>query len=160
MGKGADDGKKVDTVSHIGSKVFSYFIKRDEQMIKTSNSAKPLFVALVLGLLLSTTFISLTEAATIKNGVSCEKSGQTAKSGSNRYICGKNPDVSLSKLSWMLRECPQSYELFVESKEQYEIFREILASSGVEGQAEASKLLKVISVLESPLKSQVCNRDQ
>jgi hypothetical protein len=135
------------------------FSKGDKQMFKTPRRAKPYFITIVLGLLLSTTsVISSAEAATIKNGVSCKKSGQTTKTGSKRYVCGKNPYVTPSKLTWMLRECPQSYELYVESKEQYEIFKDILASSGTEGQAEASKLLKGISDLEELMKNQVCKK--
>ena len=135
------------------------FSKGDKQMIKAPRRAKPYFITVVFGLLLSTTsVISSAEAATIKNGVSCKKSGQTTKTGSKRYVCGKNPYVTPSKLTWMLRECPQSYELYVESKEQYDIFKDILASSGTEGQAESAKLLKGISDLEELMKNQVCKK--
>jgi len=158
-GNGVDRGKKVDTVSLTDKRFFNYYSREIKKMIRTSSRAKPAFIAVVLGLLLSTTtVISSAEAVTIKNGVSCKKSGQTAKTGSKRYVCGKNPYVSPSKLTWMLRECPQSYELYVDSKEQYEIFKDILASSGTEGQAEASKLLKGILDLEALMKNQVCKR--
>jgi hypothetical protein len=128
-------------------------------MIKASNRATPVFIAVVLGLLFFTTTVSSSaEAATIKNGVACKKSGTTAKSGVKRYVCGKNPFVTPSKLTWMLRECPQTHELYLDSKEQYEIFKDILSSSGSEGQIEADKLLKGISDLEVLMKTEVCKR--
>jgi hypothetical protein len=98
------------------------------------------------------------EASTIKNGVSCKKLNQSIKVGSKRYTCGKNPYVSPSKLTWMLRECPQTYELYIESKDQYEIFKDILNSSGAEGKVEAEKLIKGIGDLEVLMKTQVCKR--
>jgi hypothetical protein len=113
----------------------------------------------VLGFMLSTTSaVTSVEASVIKNGVACKKSGQTTKSGSKRYVCGKNPYVTPSKLTWMLRECPQTFELYSDSKDQYEIFKDILSSSGAEGKAEAEKLLKGISDLEVLMKTQVCKK--
>jgi hypothetical protein len=58
----------------------------------------------------------------------------------------------------MLRECPQAYELFIDSKEQYEIFKDILTSGGTEGQAEAEKLVRAIASLETLMKTKVCRR--
>jgi hypothetical protein len=113
----------------------------------------------VLGFMLSTTSaLTSVEASVIKNGVACKKSGQTTKSGSKRYVCGKNPYVTPSKLTWMLRECPKTFELYSDSKDQYEIFKDILSSSGEEGKAEAEKLLKGISDLEVLMKTQVCKK--
>jgi len=55
-------------------------------MTKTSAKAKPALIALTLGLLLSTTsVITAAEAATIKNGVACKKSGQKTKTGKKNY---------------------------------------------------------------------------
>ena len=113
---------------------------------------------LLIGLLLSSNLSTISEAATIKNGVSCKKAGQTTKSGAKRYVCGKNPYVSPTRLTWMLRECPQTYELYIDSKDQYEIFKDILSSSGAEGQAEAEKLVKAIDSLEALMRTKVCRR--
>lgn len=98
------------------------------------------------------------QAATIKNGVSCVKADLKRKVGGKNYVCGKNPYVSPTKLTWVLRECPQTYDLYLESKDQYEIFKDILNSAGAEGKAEADKLLAGISSLETLMKSQVCKR--
>lgn len=98
------------------------------------------------------------QAATIKNGVSCAKADLKRKVGSKNYVCGKNPYLNPTKLTWVLRECPQTYALYLESKDQYEIFKDILNSAGAEGKAEADKLLAGISSLETLMKSQVCKR--
>jgi hypothetical protein len=58
----------------------------------------------------------------------------------------------------MLRQCPQTYDLYVESKDQYEIFKDILNMGGDEGRAEANKLLAGINSLESLMKTQVCKK--
>ncbi len=97
-------------------------------------------------------------AATIKNGVSCAKADLKRKVGDKNYVCGKNPYLSPTKLTWVLRECPRTYDLYLESKDQYEIFKDILNSAGAEGKAEADKLLAGISSLETLMKSQVCKR--
>ena len=127
-------------------------------MIKNSNQAKPAFIAVVLGLLLSTTsVISSAEAATIKNGLACKKSGQTTKTGSKRYVCGKNPFITPTKLTWMLTSCPEAYDLYVEAKDQYGIFKDILSASP-EGLAELANLQKSMDSLDVLMKTKVCKR--
>jgi hypothetical protein len=127
-------------------------------MIKSSNRAKPVYTAVVLGLLLSTTtLISTAEASTIKNGVSCKKSGLKAKSGVKRYVCGKNPYVNPTRLTWMLTSCPEAYDLYTEAKDQYGIFKDILSSSP-EGLTELSNLQKSMDSLDVLMKTKVCRR--
>jgi hypothetical protein len=128
-------------------------------MVTASRKIKLGLCSVALGLMLSTSpAITSAEASAIKNGVACKKSGQTANSGSKRYVCGRNPYVTPSKLTWMLRQCPQTFQLYADAKDQYEIFKDILSSSGAEGKAEAEKLLKGISDLEVLMKTQVCKR--
>ena len=127
-------------------------------MIKTSKRAKPAVLAVALGLLLSTTsVITSAEAATIKNGVSCKKSGLTGKAGSKRYECGKNPYVTPTRLTWMLTSCPQAYDLYIEAKDQYGIFKDILSASP-EGLAELANLQKSMDSLDTLMKTKVCKR--
>jgi hypothetical protein len=124
-------------------------------------SSKNQFVRALVVLALFFNAIGLantSNAATIKNGVICKKNNQKAKSVGKNYVCGKNPYVTPTKLTWMLRECPQTYELYADSKEQYEIFKDILSSAGDEGKVEADKLLKGINDLEVLMKSQVCKK--
>lgn len=127
-------------------------------MNKSEAHAKPIVTALTLGLLLFTTSsISTAEATTvkIKNGVECKKSGQKTKSGTKNYVCGKNPYVKPTKLTWMLNSCPQAYDLYVDARDQYGIFKDILSSS-TEGLTELGKLQKSMDSLETLMKTQVC----
>ena len=127
-------------------------------MSKSATKAKPALIALFLGLLLSTTsVITAAEAATIKNGVACKKNGLKTKSGSKNYVCGKNPYVSPTKLTWMLTSCPQANELYIEAKDQYGIFKDILSASP-EGIAELANLQKSMDSLDTLMKTQVCKK--
>jgi hypothetical protein len=127
-------------------------------MSKSATKAKPALIALTLGLLLSTTsVITAAEAATIKNGVACKKSGQKTKSGKKNYVCGKNPYVAPTRLTWMLTSCPKAYDLYVEAKDQYGIFKDILSSSP-EGLTELANLQKSMDSLDVLMKTQVCKK--
>ena len=90
-------------------------------MTKTTAKAKPALIALTLGLLLSTTSVlSAAEAATVKNGVACKKSGQKTKTGKKNYVCGKNPIVTPTKNTYMLKACRDTNTLFRTVKSAYD----------------------------------------
>ena len=94
-------------------------------MVKRSNKARAGVLAATLGLLLATTsFATTSNAATVKNGVACKKAGLKTKSAGKNYVCDNNPYVTPTKLTWTLTQCPQTYELYLDSKDQYEIFKE------------------------------------
>ena len=132
---------------------------KELKVMRSSNRLKSVVLASALGLFLATTaFSTVSNAATIKNGVACKKNNLKTKAGGKNYVCGKNPYVTPTKLTWMLRECPETYELYADSKEQYEIFKDILSSAGAEGKIEADKLIKGIGDLEVLMKSQVCKK--
>jgi hypothetical protein len=134
-------------------------VKVGFKMVKASNKVRASVLAATFGLFLATTsFATTSSAATVKNGVTCKKSGLKTKSGGKSYVCAKNPYVTPTKLTWTLTQCPQTYELYADSKEQYEIFKDILSSAGAEGKVEADKLLKGISDLEVLMKTQVCKK--
>lgn len=127
-------------------------------MTKITTKVKPALIALTLGLFLSTTSaISTAEATTVKNGLACKKSGQKTRTGSKYYVCGKNPYVNPTKLTWMLTSCPKAYDLYVEAKDQYGIFKDILSISP-EGIAELENLQKSMDSLDNLMKTQVCKR--
>ncbi len=127
-------------------------------MIKISSRGISAVVSVVLGLLISSAaVISSAEAATIKNGVSCKKSGLKAKSGVKRYVCGKNPYVNPTRLTWMLTSCPEAYALYTEARDQYGIFKDVLSISP-EGQTELVNLQKSMDSLDSLMKTKVCRR--
>jgi len=132
---------------------------KELKVMRSSNRLKSVVLASALGLFLATTaFATASNAATIKNGVACKKNNLKTKAGGKNYVCGKNPYVTPTKLTWMLRECPETYELYADSKDQYEIFKDILSSAGAEGKIEADKLIKGIGDLEVLMKSQVCKK--
>jgi hypothetical protein len=127
-------------------------------MVQSMIRSKPALFAIVLGLVLTSgSMISSAEAATIKNGVSCKKSGLKAKSGFKRYVCGKNPYVSPTRLTWVLTSCPQAYDLYAEAKDQYGIFKDILSVSP-EGLTELANLQKSMDSLDVLMKTKVCKR--
>ena len=127
-------------------------------MSRTATKAKPALIALTLGLLLSTTSVmTAAEAAKVKNGVACKKDGQKTKTGKKNYVCGNNPYVKPTKLTWMLTSCPQANELYIEAKDQYDIFKDILSASP-EGIAELENLQKSMDSLDTLMKRQVCKK--
>jgi hypothetical protein len=127
-------------------------------MVKLSNKARAAVVATAFGLFLATTSFAVSaDAATVRNGVSCKKAGLKTKVGSKRYVCGKNPYVAPTKLTWMLTSCPEAYDLYVEAKDQYGIFKDILSVSP-EGLAELGNLQKSMDSLDALMKTKVCKR--
>lgn len=126
--------------------------------MKSSSKLKSAVLASTLSLFLATTcLVTTSNAATIKNGVACKKAGLKTKVGSKNYVCGKNNFVTPTKLTWMLRECPAAYDLYVEAKDQYDIFKDILSSSP-EGITELGNLQKSMDSLDVLMKTQVCKR--
>jgi hypothetical protein len=96
-------------------------------MVKSSSKTRAVVLAATLGLFLSTTsFVTTSNAATVKNGVACKKAGLKTKSAGKNYVCDNNPYVTPTKLTWTLTSCPEAYALFVDAKDQKEIFKDIL----------------------------------
>ena len=127
-------------------------------MVKASNKVRASVLAATFGLLLTTTsFTTSANAATIKNGVTCKKDGLKGKAGSKRYVCGKNPYVTPTRLTWMLTSCPEAYDLYIEAKDQYGIFKDVLSSSP-DGLAELANLQKSMDSLDVLMKTKVCKR--
>ena len=127
-------------------------------MVKLSNKARAIVLASAFGLFFaSTSFVVSANAATVKNGISCKKSGLKTKVGSKRYVCGKNPYVTPTKLTWMLTSCPEAYDLYIEAKDQYGTFKDILSTSP-EGLTELGNLQKSMDSLDTLMKTKVCKR--
>jgi hypothetical protein len=127
-------------------------------MVNVSHKARIAVLASAFGLFLATTTCAISaDAATVRNGVSCKKSGQKTKVGSKNYVCGKNPYVTPTKLTWMLTSCPDAYGLYIEAKDQYGIFKDILSTSP-QGLTELSNLQKSMDSLDILMKTKVCKR--
>ena len=110
------------------------------------------------GLFLATTsFTTSANAATVKNGVACKKMGQKTKSGSKTYYCEKNPYVTPTKNTWTLSSCLDANDLYIEAKDQYEVFKDILSASP-EGVTELGNLQKSMDSLIVIMKTQTCKK--
>ena len=127
-------------------------------MVKVSNKVRASVLVATFGLFLATTsFATTSSAATIKNGVACKKLGQKTKSGSKTYYCEKNPYVTPTKNTWTLASCLDANDLYIEAKEQYEVFKDILSGSP-EGLAELANLQKSMDSLDVLMKTKACKK--
>ena len=81
---------------------------------------RKIIVASTLCLFLATSVVTPASAATIKTGTSCKKAGQTVKVGSKTYVCGKNPIVTPTKNTYMLKACRDTNALFRTVKSAYD----------------------------------------
>jgi hypothetical protein len=127
-------------------------------MVKASNKLRASVLAATFGLFLATTsFATTSSAATVKNGVTCKQSGQKTKSGSKTYYCEKNPYVTPTKNTWTLAACLNANDLYIEAKDQYGIFKDILSGSP-EGITELGKLQKSMDSLAVIMKTQACKK--
>ena len=127
-------------------------------MVKASNKVRASVLAATFGLFLATTsYATSANAATIKNGVACKKMGQKTKSGSKTYYCEKNPYVTPTKNTWTLASCLDANDLYIEAKDQYEVFKDILSASP-EGVTELGNLQKSIDSLDVLMKTKTCKK--
>ena len=127
-------------------------------MVKVSNKVRASVLVATFGLFLATTsFTTSANAATVKNGAACKKMGQKTKSGSKTYYCEKNPYVTPTKNTWTLASCLDANDLYVEAKDQYDIFKDIL-SSAPDGLAELANLQKSTNSLVVLMKTKVCKK--
>jgi hypothetical protein len=133
-------------------------VKEGFIMVKVSNKVRVSVLAATFGLFLATTsFTTSANAATVKNGVACKKLGQKTKSGSKTYYCEKNPYVTPTKNTWTLASCLDANELYIEAKDQYGVFKDILSASP-EGITELGNLQRSMDSLTVLMKSQVCKK--
>ena len=127
-------------------------------MLKASNKVRASVLAATFGLFLATTsFATTSSAATVKNGVTCKKLGQKTKSGSKTYYCEKNPYITPTKNTWTLSSCLDANDLYIEAKDQYEVFKDILSASP-EGVTELGNLQKSMDSLIVIMKTQTCKK--
>ena len=140
-------------------------------MVKSSRKLKSAVLATTLGLLLTTTsFITTSNAATVKNGVACKKAGLKTKVGSKNYVCGRNPYVTPTKLTWMLSTCKQAGDLLVQARETeemmlmqaniygYKTLTELGNALGGQEKKDLDELVKIISDGEAAMKNTLCKR--
>jgi len=127
-------------------------------MVKVSNKVRASVLVATFGLFLATTsYATSANAATVKNGVACKKLGLKTKSGSKTYYCEKNPYVTPTKNTWTLSSCLDANDLYIEAKDQYEVFKDILSASP-EGVTELGNLQKSMDSLIVIMKTQTCKK--
>jgi hypothetical protein len=142
-----------------------------KKMVKSSRKLKSAVLATTLGLLLTTTSaITASNAATVKTGVACKKAGLKTKVGSKNYVCGRNPYVTPTKLTWMLSTCKQAGDLLVQAKEAeemmlmqatifgYKTLTELGTALGGQEQKDINELIKTITDGEAAMKNTLCKR--
>ena len=140
-------------------------------MVKSSRKLKSAVLATTLGLLLTTTsLITTSNAATVKTGVACKKAGLKTKVGSKNYVCGRNPYVTPTRLTWMLSTCKQAGDLLVQAKEAEEMMlmqatifgqktlTELGTALGGQEQKDINELIKTITDGEAAMKNTLCKR--
>ena len=140
-------------------------------MVKVSNKVKASVLAATFGLFLATTsFATSANAAKVKNGVTCKKSGLKTKVGSKNYVCGRNPYVTPTKLTWMLSTCRQAQSLLVQLKDAeemmmtqasiygYKTLIELGDALGGQEKKDIDDLVKGVINAESAMKNNLCKR--
>ena len=81
---------------------------------------RKIVIASTLGIFLATSVNTPASAATIKTGTACKKAGQTVKVGSKTYVCGKNPFLTPTKNTYMLKACRDTNALYLTVKSAYD----------------------------------------
>ena len=140
-------------------------------MVKASNKVRASVLAAAFGLLLTTTsFVTTSSAATVKNGVTCKKSGLKTKVGSKNYVCGKNPYITPTKLTWMLSTCKLANDNYLDVKENFDFLSDLAKNNnytslqamgdslGGESKKDIDELVQLVTATESAMKNTLCKR--
>jgi hypothetical protein len=98
---------------------------------------RKIITASTLGLFLATSVITPASAATVKTGTACKKVGQTVKVGSKIYVCGKNPIVTPTKNTYMLKTCRDTNAIYRTVKSTYD---DMLEQANIFGYATLTDL--------------------
>jgi hypothetical protein len=98
---------------------------------------RKIITASTLGLFLAASAITPASAATVKTGTACKKVGQTVKVGSKTYVCGKNPIVTPTKNTYMLKTCRDTNAIYRTVKSTYD---DMLEQANIFGYATLADL--------------------
>ena len=140
-------------------------------MVKASNKVRASVLAATFGLVLATTsFATTSSAASVKNGVTCKKSGLKTKAGSKNYVCGKNPYITPTKLTWMLSTCKLANDNYLDVKENFDFLSDLAKNNnytslqamgdslGGESKKDIDELVQLVTATESAMKNTLCKR--
>ena len=140
-------------------------------MVKNSNKTRAVVVAAAFGLFLSTTaFATTANAATVKNGVSCSKTGAKTTVGKKKYVCGYNPYITPTKRTWMLADCKMANDLLIQLKDAeeemmlqanifgYKTLTDLGNALGGQSQKDVNELVKSIADSQAAMKNTLCKK--
>ena len=119
---------------------------------------RKIVIVSTLGLFLATSVVTPASAATTKTGSACTKAGSTKKVGSKTYVCGKNPFVTPTKNTFMLKACFDGYDVYLQAKDGYDSYKDLAPLIGAEGQAQLDELKKSMDSIYSTLRTKACKR--
>ena len=119
---------------------------------------RKIVIASTLGLFLATSVVTPASAATTKTGTSCTKAGKTVKVGSKTYVCGKNPFVTPTKNTYMLKACFDGYDVYLQAQDGYDSYKDLAPMIGAEGQAQLDELKKSMDSIYSTLQTKACKK--
>ena len=119
---------------------------------------RKIVIASTLGLFLATSVVTPASAATTKTGSACTKAGSTKKVGSKTYVCGKNPFVTPTKNTFMLKACYDGYDVYLQAKDGYDSYKDLAPLIGAEGQAQLDELKKSMDSIYSTLQTKACKK--
>jgi len=140
-------------------------------MVKNSKKTRSVVVAAAFGLFLATTaFATTANAATVKNGVSCSKTGAKTTVGKKKYVCGYNPYITPTKRTWMLADCKMANDLLIQLKDAeeemmlqanifgYKTLTDLGNALGGQSQKDVDELVKSIADSEAVMKNTLCKK--
>jgi hypothetical protein len=92
---------------------------------------RKIVIASTLGFFLATSVVTPASAATIKTGSACKKAGQTVKVGKKTYVCGKNPVVTPTRNTYMLKVCSDISKNYALVRPTYDQMLELAKNNNV-----------------------------
>ena len=119
---------------------------------------RKIVIASTLGLFLATSVVTPASAATIKTGSACTKEGSIKKVGKKTYVCGKNPFVTPTKNTFMLKACLDGYDVYLQAKDGYDSYKDLGPLVGAEGMAQIEELKKSMDSIYSTLQTKACKK--
>ena len=102
---------------------------------------RKIVIASTLGFFLATSVVTPASSATIKTGTSCKKAGQVVKVGKKTYVCGKNPYVTPTRNTYMLKACQDTNNLYRKVRPTYDSMLEQANNFGYKTMADLGNAL-------------------
>jgi phage shock protein A len=114
----------------------------EEIMLKKLATASLVSVVLIAGA------VSPVQAAAVKQGAACTKSGAKATSGKNSYVCQKNPATTSTKLVWVTTDCVTAAKTYLSTKKESDNFVSQQSAALVKMKASVASWQNVIVLLD------------